>query len=319
MIQHSYEHLVKIICEQKELAHAEVEQKVEEKLKELQGLISKEGAAHIVANEMGIQLALVGAQSYKLKEVTPGLNQINLDCKVVEIYEVRTFQRGEKTCRVASFVIADETDSLRLVVWDEPIIDQLAELKKSDILRVRNGYARENNRGYREIHLGNKANVLINPEGVNIQELAEQQKPKLKVKKIADVQKNDVIQITGFIVEAFEPRFYTACPDCFKKVTATPEGNMCTQHGQVEAQQVPIVNIILDDGTANIRAVCFRQVAKFLLDQGEDIKTSTLGKHILAAGKVNKNEMFDRLEFVIHAIEEPTPQELLAITVSDDV
>ena len=51
-----YEEIVKKICEEKQMDHEEVHLRVKEKLRQLSDLISKEGAAHIVANELGVKV-----------------------------------------------------------------------------------------------------------------------------------------------------------------------------------------------------------------------------------------------------------------------
>ena len=51
MIKIPYEEIVLKINENTKMPASEIEERVERKLKQLSGLISREGAAHIVANE----------------------------------------------------------------------------------------------------------------------------------------------------------------------------------------------------------------------------------------------------------------------------
>jgi hypothetical protein len=48
--------IIEKITEQTDLKEEEVQNKINSKLEQLSGLISKEGAAHIVANELGVKL-----------------------------------------------------------------------------------------------------------------------------------------------------------------------------------------------------------------------------------------------------------------------
>ena len=47
--------IINKIKEKTELSEAEINSKINQKLDQLSGLISKEGAAHIIANELGVK------------------------------------------------------------------------------------------------------------------------------------------------------------------------------------------------------------------------------------------------------------------------
>ena len=71
---------------------------------------------------------------------------------------------------------------------------------------------------------------------------------------------------------------------------------------------------MIDDGTGNIRAVGFRENAEKLFgikteeavgkDIRELIKGVPLGKEFIFRGRVKKNDLFDRLEFMIEKIND---------------
>ena len=113
----------------------------------------------------------------------------------------------------------------------------------------------------------------------------------------------------------FEPRFYNACPECRKKVN---EENKCETHGSIISKETPIVNIYLDDGTENIRLVLFNENANKLVNSIEtlknpdDFRDEVLGKQIRATGKVVRNDMFDRNEFMVNSLEELNPEEMIS-------
>ena len=87
---------------------------------------------------------------------------------------------------------------------------------------------------------------------------------------------------------------------------------------------VPLVNFFFDDSTANIRIVAFRDQAEYLLEKTSDeiqeiknssekfdkLKLDILGKQLLIKGRVTRNEMFNRLEFVANRIEGADPIEV---------
>ena len=324
MLKVNYEDIKRKIKEEKSINDSEIEEKVKQKLDQLSGLISKEGAIQIVANELGIKVFPdMQKKRYKIKEVMAGLRGVELIGKIIKKYETRSFSKNGREGKVASMLIGDETGVLRIVLWDENHINQAENMKENDILKVVNAYAKEN-QGFRELHLGNRSEITLNPEGENIE--AIQQRNEFSKKKIDELQVGDLVKVLGTIVQVFEPRFYEACPECNKKIAIEGDKKVCKEHGTVMSKHIPILNFIFDDGTGNIRVVCFRDTVEKVLDQNEEQvqkyrenpvefetpKNELQGKHLIITGRVTKNEMFDRLEFVAQDSEKVDPKKLLA-------
>ena len=312
MVNKTYEEIVQKISESTSLSMQDIEAKIQKKIIELQDLISKEGAAHIIANEFGIKLYDSIPKKLKVEDVIPGMNAITLTAKLINLYPVREFQSKDRKGKVASMLVADETGSIRIVVWDENIISKISELSENDIIKIQNGYSKDN-RGFKEIHLGNRSQLIINPENESIKEV------KLEIKSarknISDLKENEFAELLGTIVQVFEPRDYDSCPECSKKVFLEGENYICGAHGKIISQKNLILNIFFDDGTSSIRAVLFRDNAKALIrdnfENFEELKKDILGKQIIISGKTVKNEMFNRIEFIVNSIQEINPEELL--------
>ena len=315
MIQQKYEFIVGKIAAATNLSRQEIERKVELKLRELQDLISKEGAAHIIANELKVQLFDNSPKVLKVKDVTAGMNAITLTGRVLVVYEPRSFTSGQRTGRVLNLMIGDETGAVKVVCWDENLCGDLSKLKLGDILKIKNAYTKENN-SFSEVHLGGKAQILVNPEGESVGEVRSiGVLPVTKRKQIKDLLENDLVEVFGTVVQVYEPKFYNACPVCKKKVFPQESSFFCQEHGVVIANQVPIVNFFFDDGTGSIRAVCFREHAEKILGKDFVIGSSSVktigGKQLLLRGKVVSNAMFNRTEFVVSAVEDPDPEKLI--------
>src|ERR1041385_3396495 len=75
--------------------------KIDAKCAALSGLISKEGAAHIIANELGVKLL---ESTGKIKDLLPGMRSAEVLGRVTQIYEIRDFQRADGSAgKVGSF------------------------------------------------------------------------------------------------------------------------------------------------------------------------------------------------------------------------
>src|SRR3989344_3777955 len=301
----------------------EIEDKIKNKMEQLSGLISKEGAAHIVANELGIKV-FEDIGEIKIKDTRNGMRNVNLNGKVTINFGVREFKNDKRSGKVGSFIVGDETGTIRIVLWDASHIDLMENLPSNCIIRVENGYIKENN-GYKEIHLNNNSRLVLNPDGVEIRNVMANGFAEFKTKEIKDLKQNDRVSIRGTIVQLFEPRFYETCGECGKRARIEDGSFKCEQHGNVNPKYAYVVNCVLDDGTESIRVACFRESACKLIGVSEEellsvrenpskfekMKDFVLGRQIKTDGRVNKNTMFDRLEFVANHVEELNPEQLL--------
>ena len=112
-----------------------LESKIKEKINELSGLISEEGAAHIIANELNIELVDSNKNKLKIKEIYSGMKNVSTVGKVTRKFEIREFAKGDRTGKVASLIIGDDTGTIRIVFWNEQA-DLLNQIKEDDILLI---------------------------------------------------------------------------------------------------------------------------------------------------------------------------------------
>ncbi len=299
----------------------ELDDKIKAKINDLSGLISEEGAAHIIANELGIQIAQSNDERLKVKEIMPGMRNVNLAGKIVRKYDVREFTKGETKGKVASILLGDETGSLRIVFWNDQvnIFDGLAE---GDIVLVKEGYVKESAAG-KEVHIGDRASVEVNPQGIEISNVRTT--PTAQRKTIAKIEPDEQCELFGTVVQIFDPRYWNTCPTCNKKVVETNGTYTCNEHAQVTPGIGYVMNAVIDDGTGNIRCVFWKQQTNSLTQRQEpdyakirenpstieEIKTELLGEQIKLVGKVQKNEMFARLEFNVSSVERARPEDEL--------
>ncbi|MFP4118451.1 MAG: OB-fold nucleic acid binding domain-containing protein [Candidatus Woesearchaeota archaeon] len=321
------EQLKNKIVESGSLTKDQVEDKLKEKLSSLGGLISEEGALHIIANENGIKLGKSPSSELKLKDVLTGMRNVTVVAKVLRKYEPRTFGQNNDG-KVASLFMGDDTGFMRLTFWNDKVENIFNKISENDVLEVQHAYSRENN-GYVELHMGNSSNCIINPEGktVTVKERSStsQDTPE---KKLKDVTENDDrLAVTATIVQAYDPRFFESCPECGKRLQTEGEKYVCRQHGEQEPTYNYVMNIFLDDGTDNMRGTVWKRQVNQLLameeeaviklkddkDRLEEVKTDLLGTIIKAKGRVKKNTVYNNLELVLFEIDvNPDPNKIAA-------
>lgn len=297
--------------------------KIKNKINELSGLISEEGAAHIIANELNVELINSEQDKLKIKQIYAGMRNVSTVGKIVRKFDVREFSKGDSTGRVCSIIIGDETGTIRVVFWNDQV-DLLKNINENDTILIKEAYVKENNNN-REIHIGSNGIVEVNPLGEKIDSVREANSfERKKIGELSDGEEN--VEIMGTIVQAFDPRFFNVCPECNKRIMESEGGFSCNEHGKVEPVQSYVMNAIVDDGSGNIRAVFWKKQTNHLLEKNEedvliykdnlalfeDVKTELLGEQYKLVGRVKKNEMFDRLEFNAQLVNKARPEEEIA-------
>ena len=301
------------------LSDEDIKTKIDAKCTALSGLISKEGAAHIIANELGIKLV---ESNGKIKDLLPGMRNIQVLGRVTQVYEIREFQRADGTPgKVGNFLLGDETGSTRIVCWGKHA-DILNELSPGTPVKVMSGQVREN-RGYAEVHLNDYSKIQLNPEE-HIPEVAER---KIERKQLNELQENgQEVEVMGTVVQLFDPKYFETCPQCSTRLKDVEGQWSCGQHGTVEPDYSYLVNVFLDDGTENMRVVLFRNQAEQLLSKTkedmlnyrlepanfEPLKTELLGEQFKFIGRAKRNTFFDRIEFIANKVYKANPEEEIA-------
>lgn len=287
----------------------EIERKVEAKRAKLSGLISREGALQVITAELGISF---DDQKSKIDELLPGMRKVNTIGKVIRLFPVREFttKKGDPG-KVVNLVIADDTSNIRIVLWDIHHIALIENggLKEGDVIEIIGGSMRDN-----EIHLGSFSE--IKKSGQTFDEV--QTEKTVHEKNIIDFRISDSASVRGFIVQAFDPRFFFVCPECKKKANQEGEGYTCGEHGSITPEKRALINVVVDDGTESIRAVMFHEILnKVGLKEYNDEtvmqqqKQGLLGKEFIFKGNVRMNSYFNNPEFIIDGVEEINLDSLL--------
>lgn len=314
MIKIPFGDILQKIKDKSGLTEGQIRLKIKQKLDQLSGLISEEGAAHIIANELGIKLFETGGR-LQIKNILTGMRDVEFVGRVQNIFNINEFKRSDGTSgRVGSFIVGDETGSIRTVCWGAQA-DNLSKMQLGDIVKIQSGYVRDNNMRdnnskQKEVHLSERGKLIINPKGETVSIVKQ---PEGIRKKIKDLNENDSnVSIVGTIVQVFDPKFFEVCPECGKRARPKEDKFFCEAHSEVTPDYSYVFNVFLDDGTENIRVVCFRNQAENLLNKTKQnimefkdfpekfdaVKNELLGNIVQFTGRVTKNEMFQRIEFI---------------------
>lgn len=318
----SLEKLIETISKEAGKGRDEVARLIEEKKEELSGLVSEEGAAYIVGRELGVSLLKEGKRNLKVKNLVEGLRGVDFVGRVVNISDIREFEREGKKGRVLSLLLGDETGIVRLPLWNQEIdlFGQL-EIREDDVLSLSGAWTKLDNRGNTELRLG-KGKMEKSKEKIVLP-------PKQEIKKFTDAKRReinslkegDVAEVRGCLVQLFrkEP-FFETCPEDGTRVFEEEGKFRCKEHGIVKPESQVVISGVVDDGTGNMRVVFFRELAeqlfgenvkglKQIAKQGKDNLSiydhfKGMGKDFLVRGRVKRNDFTENLEIVVNQIQE---------------
>jgi hypothetical protein len=295
----SYNQLLDKISRASGLTVEDVDRRVEAKCAKLSGLISKEGAAQIVASELGISFE---KEKVKVGEIMSGMKKVNIVGKIIQLFPIREYNKNGKSGKIASMTLADETGNIRTVLWDTNHIKLFEDnrIKQGDIVEIGNGTVRND-----ELHLSGFSDIKLSKEVI------DNVKTEVKgiEKKIIELKPGENVKLRAVLVQVFEPKFFEVCPECNKRAL----NGYCDTHGNITPLRKALLSVILDDGTENIKGVIFGDQLKIMGFGDEELnnsetfarkKNELLGMEALFSANVRSNKMFGNTELAINGCEQ---------------
>ncbi len=306
-MEDNYLQLVELISEKSGVSKEDIERRVEAKQAKLAGLISKSGAAQIIAAELNINF---DRQTIKISQIVPGMRKINIIGKIINLSPVREYNKNGRSGRIGSFILADDTSNVRIVLWDESHIDLISKgkISNNDVIEISNATVRNG-----EIHLTSFSEIK-NSDKV-IKEVVIDRP--LSKKEIFKFDINDNVSTRAFIVQIFEPKFFEVCPECGKKANELKE---CSEHGKIVPEKRVLLNFVIDDGSDSIRTIVFSDHIEKIIPRSDlenwelfaIKKQELLGKEIVVSGQVRRNSLYNNKEFIVSDIQEVDVDKLIA-------
>lgn len=301
-----YVQLIEKIAQAAKLSKEDIERKIEAKRAKLSGLVSKEGAAQIVAAELGVNF---DKEQVKISVLVEGMKKANIKGKTIKVFPVRSYNKNGREGKVGNILIADDSANIKAVFWDNHHIGLIenGQIKEGSVLELWNGNVRNG-----ELHLSSFGDIKVSNEAMDNVVTSKS----YQAKNFGDVKAGQNLKTRAIIVQVFDPRYFEVCKECGKRVL---EGE-CKIHGKTEGRKRALLNIVLDDGHESMRTVLFGEQIQLLGFTEEEIfsmekfaekKQSILGDERLFSGIVKTNALYNTTEFYIEQVEEVDTQELL--------
>ena len=331
MVSLPYEQILEKLKSKSDLSEQDIDAKISEKVDSFNGLVSKEGAALILANEMGIKIIETPSETAKLKinQLISGMQSVDILGKVIRAYPVRSFSKDGRTGKVGSVVLGDETGSVRVTFWNDKT-SFLKDLARGSVLKLSNVYTRQNRDDEVEVSVNDRSEVAVNPEGESIDSI----EIKETVKKIKDLGENESdVVVFGTVTDVSDLRFFETCSSCGRRARPNDTGEVyecANKHMLQDHKYSYLGGINLDDGNS-IRVVLFKEsLADFLGKSDEEIlsfretpevfdtfKMGFVGRVVKVVAKSKVSSFSGELELIADSIEQSSSEELKNVVYSD--
>ena len=286
----------KILAQRKDFTREQVQSLIEEKKGDFEGLLSDQGAARLVAEELLVETEPVAVPSMRIRDLVAGLNDATLSGKVVSVESSRDFVRQDGSSgRVVNVVLEDETGKIRCAIWDEKAdqVTKYGEIAGKSIT-IRHGYTRAGLAGEVELNAGERSEIALTadagtPSPTPITPIGEIRDPVLEV------------SVLGIIHST--PRIYE-----FDR----------------NGQKGTVLRTTLTDSTGSIPLVAWNERAEelrslkksdFLKVQGGRLRRDNFGRHEIHLDNMAKATVLEKApegfvipKIKIHKISELKPE-----------
>ncbi|MEM4662444.1 MAG: hypothetical protein QXM75_00250 [Candidatus Diapherotrites archaeon] len=266
-----YKKIVEKIVNATGKSENEVRGMISDKIDRFAGLLTEEGAAFMVAKELGLDIELEPQKGrfVKIGELKNGMKNICVLARVTGISEARIFQKGDRKGNYCKILIADSTGETTLTLWDKKIgMIESNNICKGDAIVADGCYVTEFN-GSLSLSLHSNGKIRRADPSIDVSGLPEVSLQTVKLSEIKKPIKN--LDFFSRVVRVFDPIEF-----------------------ERDGKKATTIHFEVWDGTAKFKAVAWRNLAfkakrlyagELIKVEGADVKEGTNGLEIHLGSK----------------------------------
>ena len=163
--------IIGTICKITGQSPDDVQTLIQEKIDSYKGLLTEEGAAHVVAQELGVTITQHREESVPtitvrdiLSEMQPGTRGITVTGRVLQIMGPIEFERKDRQGKgiLQSLTLGDQSGNIRTVIWgNHTRLISENMITRGTIIKIRAGYTRIGRSNEMELHVGDRSQIEI--------------------------------------------------------------------------------------------------------------------------------------------------------------
>lgn len=257
----------RILAQRPDITRDQLEDMINKKRETSGDLLSVEGAAHLVAQDLLVATGEKKTKGLQISDLIPQIGDATLATRVIGVWPKQNFKRkDESEGTFVRLLLGDNTGTISCLVWNSEVVKTFQEKDfEGKIAAVSHGYTRQGLSEKVELHIGNRGSIslLADEKATDIPSVDSFVNP---LNKISD--ELDTVSIQGTIKT-------TPIVSSFETGGATGT----------------VLRMLVEDDTSVINVVAWNEKV-------EELKTSRIGDDIrILNGSVRKTS--DR-QFEVH-------------------
>ncbi|MFX1314424.1 MAG: hypothetical protein ACFE9T_01040 [Promethearchaeota archaeon] len=261
----------------------EIERQVKEKFNDYQGFMSKQAILILIAKEHGLTVHGSSGNSaiyqkveneidyndfiVPVSKIIENMNNIVITGRIIKKFNKKEFLKKDGSVgMVGSFIIADSSGQIKIVVWNEQteIMDN-EYFNGGQVIQIIGGYSKKGLKEELEVHLSKKGRIVLSPKSIDSINLPEIYEPRKRSneRNISKIMIKDLYNKDGFI------RAITGIAQIeeFKEITLK------------NGEKTFLLKLILTDDSSSIRVLVWGMYAVEslrILSKGNSIQLSNV-------------------------------------------
>jgi ssDNA-binding replication factor A large subunit len=153
----------RILGERSDITKLQVETLIVEKQKASGDLLSLEGAAHLVAQDLLVEVGESGRSGLQISDIIPNLGDATIRARVIGLWPRQRFKRKDGTeGSLVRLLLGDRTGTIPCLIWNPDAIEglEIGDVENK-IVEVSHGYTRLDLAENVELHVGNKGHLKL--------------------------------------------------------------------------------------------------------------------------------------------------------------
>jgi replication factor A1 len=208
-------HLNKIIEQilfiRQDLTRENILEMIEEKKRRADGYFTDEGAALVLASELGVKLERKSFKPHiSIRDLVSGLNDVTVTGRVIIIYSPKFFiNPAGKEGKLVNLLLADNSGAINLTLWNDKVeLIEAEKVKPGEIIKVLHAYTRERIEGILELHLGLRGIIETLPLEDFGQEYPLRTHFLQKIEKVSKNMRASEVNVFGIVVRIFPRQLF---------------------------------------------------------------------------------------------------------------
>jgi ssDNA-binding replication factor A large subunit len=156
----------RILAQRPDITRDQLEDMINKKREASGDLLSVEGAAHLVAQDLLVATGEKKTKGLQISDLIPQIGDATLATRVIGVWPKQNFKRkDESEGTFVRLLLGDNTGTISCLVWNSEVVKTFQDKDfEGKIAAVSHGYTRQGLSEKVELHIGNRGSISLLPD-----------------------------------------------------------------------------------------------------------------------------------------------------------